>query len=185
MNVPCSSTPAGPCARPLPRCGVVFRHLDSVDSRHFSHFGAQLHGPLTRCLRFAGWVAAPLRKTRFRMAGQPFRAGLATRWVLNERFQVIPFSFPRLCLAHPNRERSSTPIVPKRPSPMVPIRAYVLQPARKKRAGKLNRQARPQAANLNWVGFVDIGAFRLIFGESLLASTELSSTVHQFWFVPH
>ena len=115
MNVPCSSTPAGPCARPLPRCGVVFRHLDSVDSRHFSHFGAQLHGPLTRCLRFAGWVAPPLRKTRFRMAGQPFRAGLAIRWVLNERFQVIPFSFPRLCLAHPNNAENST-VAPSAPS---------------------------------------------------------------------
>ena len=28
-----------------------------------------------RCLRFAEWIAPPPRKTRFRMAGLPFRAG--------------------------------------------------------------------------------------------------------------
>ena len=30
------------------------------------HFEAQSHGPHIRCLRFAGWVTPPLRKTRFR-----------------------------------------------------------------------------------------------------------------------
>jgi hypothetical protein len=34
-------------------------------------------------------------------AGQPYRAGLVTRRVPTERFQVIPSSFPRLRLAHP------------------------------------------------------------------------------------
>jgi hypothetical protein len=31
-----------------------------------TNFGAQSHGPHTRCLRFAGWITPPPRKTRFR-----------------------------------------------------------------------------------------------------------------------
>ena len=58
------------------------------------NFGAQSHGPLTRCLRFAGWVAPPPRKTRFRMAGQPFRAGLVTRWVPTKGFRSSHSPFP-------------------------------------------------------------------------------------------
>ena len=54
MNVPCSSTPAGLRARPLPRFDVAFRLLDGVGSRQYSYFGAQSHGPPIRCLRFAG-----------------------------------------------------------------------------------------------------------------------------------
>jgi transposase len=38
-------------------------------------------------LRFAEWIAPPPRKTRFRMAGQPFRAGLVTRWVPTKAFR--------------------------------------------------------------------------------------------------
>jgi Resolvase, N terminal domain len=34
------------------------------------------------------------------MAGQPFRVGLATHWVLMKGFRLIPSSFPRLRLAH-------------------------------------------------------------------------------------
>ena len=66
MNVPCSSTPAGPLRSATTALGVVFRYLDGVDSRDFPHFGAQSHGPRTRCLRFAGWITPPPRKTRFR-----------------------------------------------------------------------------------------------------------------------
>jgi hypothetical protein len=62
-------------ARPLPRLGVVFRPFDDVDSHHFQDFEAQSHGPFTRCLRFAGWVAPPPSKTRFGMAGQPCPGG--------------------------------------------------------------------------------------------------------------
>ena len=61
--------------------------FDDVDSHQFQNFEAQSHGPLTRCLRFAGWVAPPPRKTRFRMAGQPFRVGLTTHWVLTKGFR--------------------------------------------------------------------------------------------------
>jgi hypothetical protein len=72
---------------PLPRFDVAFRLFNSVGSRENSNFGAQSHGPPTRCLRFAGWVAPPPRKTRFRMAGQPFRAGVATRRALTKGFR--------------------------------------------------------------------------------------------------
>ena len=59
-----------------------------------TNFGAQSHGPLTRCLRFAGWITPPPRKTRFRMAGQPFRAGLITRWVQTKGFRSSHPPFP-------------------------------------------------------------------------------------------
>ena len=39
------------------------------------------------------------------MAGQPFRAGVGHPLGPNERFQVVPFSFPRLRLAHCKIER--------------------------------------------------------------------------------
>ena len=84
----------------LPRFDVAFRNFNGVGSHENHNFEAQSHGPLTRCLRFAGWVAPPPRKTHFRMAGQPFRAGLATRWVPMKGFRSMPFSLPRLCLAH-------------------------------------------------------------------------------------
>ena len=59
-----------------------------------TNFGAQSHGPHTRCLRFAGWITPPPRKTRFRMAGQPFRAGLITRWVPAKGFRSSHPPFP-------------------------------------------------------------------------------------------
>jgi hypothetical protein len=86
-------------ARPLPRFGVAFRLFNGVGLRENRNFGAQSHGPFTRCLRFAGWVAPP-RKIRFRMAGQPCPGGSGYPLGPTERFQVIPFPFPRLCLAH-------------------------------------------------------------------------------------
>ena len=82
MNVPCSSTPAGPlCSTTTAPSVLSSAILDDVDSHNLLNFEAQSHGPSTHCLRFAGWVTPPPRKTRFRMAGQPFRAGLTTRWV--------------------------------------------------------------------------------------------------------
>jgi len=98
MNVPCSPTPGTSALGPLPRFDVAFRLFNSVGSHENHNFGAQSHGPLTRCLRFAGWVAPP-RKTRFRMAGQPFWAGL-TPAGSQRKVSGHPFSFPRLCLAH-------------------------------------------------------------------------------------
>ena len=47
--------------------GVAFRFWHSVGSRCASSHGAQSHGLLARCLRFAAWVAPEPRKTRFRL----------------------------------------------------------------------------------------------------------------------
>src|SRR5512140_3931585 len=53
-------------ARPLRRRDAAFRQVNTVGSRDDVDFGAQSHGPLTRCLRFAVRVAPAPRKTRFR-----------------------------------------------------------------------------------------------------------------------
>ncbi len=65
-----------------------------------TRFPGSITRPPIRCPRFAGWVAPPPRKTRFRMAGQPFRGGTGYPPAPNERFQVIPSSSPRLRMAH-------------------------------------------------------------------------------------
>ncbi len=67
VSVPCSSTPTEPSARSVQRFGFAFRHLNSVDLRQFHTFGAQSHGPHTRCLRFTPGIA-------------PRRARLASGW---------------------------------------------------------------------------------------------------------
>ena len=53
--------------RPLRRFGAAFRLSHDVGPHDDVYFGAQSHGPRTRCLRFAGRVAPPPRKTRFRL----------------------------------------------------------------------------------------------------------------------
>ena len=74
--------------RPTRRAGAAFRLTQGVGPRHIIDFGAQSHGPHTRCLperpgaarRFAGRVAPPPRKTRFRLWATLCRTGLVTRW---------------------------------------------------------------------------------------------------------
>ena len=91
MNVPCSSTPAGPRRSATAALQVLSSAIwDDVDSHNLLNFEAQSHGPFTRCLRFAGWVAPPPRKTRFRMAGQPCPGGTDYPLGSNERFQLHP-----------------------------------------------------------------------------------------------
>ena len=51
------------------------------------HFGAPSHGLGTRCLRFAGWVAPPPRKTRFPLSARLYGTGLATRRVRAKGFR--------------------------------------------------------------------------------------------------
>jgi hypothetical protein len=100
MGVPCSSTPAGP---PRSATAALRCCLPPFKQRRLPrtlYFEAQSHGPHIRCLRFAGWVAPPPRKTRFRMAGQPYPGGTGYPLGPSERFQLISFSFPRLHLAH-------------------------------------------------------------------------------------
>ena len=98
VNVPCSPTPAG--SRAPGHCGAATRpsvHVNNVGSRDDVDFGAQWHGPLTRCLRFAARVAPAPRKTRFRPLAKLCRAGLVTRRVPIERFpRYIASPFPKL-----------------------------------------------------------------------------------------
>jgi len=87
--VPCSYDPGGiGYTRPVQCTDAAFRFTQGVGSRK-ADFGAQSHGPHTRCLRFAGRVAPPPRKTRFRLlvsfAGRDWLpAGL-----LHRRFQLM------------------------------------------------------------------------------------------------
>src|SRR5262249_40048984 len=59
-------------------------------------FGAQSHGIGTRCLRFAGRIAPPPRKTRFRLLSKLCRAGFVHPQGCDERFpsfeSLSPFS---------------------------------------------------------------------------------------------
>jgi hypothetical protein len=116
VSVPCSPTPAGSLAPG--RCGArdaAFRCVDDVGSREDVDFGAQWHGPLTRCLRFAARVAPAPRKIRFRLLAKLCRAGLVTCRVPTKGFCVITTSpFPKLSW----RTHSSTlPVIRVRNGP--------------------------------------------------------------------
>ena len=90
----------------LRRLGAAFRVWNSVGSRGFGSYGAQSHGPCIRCLRFAGRITPPPRKTRFWLLARLCQAGLVTRWVPTKGFSMshnIPSSFPRLSLAQTKR----------------------------------------------------------------------------------
>jgi hypothetical protein len=52
------------------------------------YFGAHSHGLQAGCLRFAGWVTPPPRKTRFRLLARPGRVGLVTHRVPARGFKV-------------------------------------------------------------------------------------------------
>ena len=69
------------------------------EGSHEAYFGAQSHGLGTRCLRFAGWITPPPRKTRFWLLARLYQTGLATRRVPTKGFRVtyvISSSFPKL-----------------------------------------------------------------------------------------
>ena len=67
-----------------PRRGL--RSVNNDGSRDMNHFGAQSHGSLTRCLRFAARVTPAPRKTRFRLLARLCRAGIGYPQGSNERF---------------------------------------------------------------------------------------------------
>jgi hypothetical protein len=52
-------------------------------------FGAPSHGLPARCLRFAWYIAAPRRKTRFRLEATLGRAGLVTSRVPSRSFRFL------------------------------------------------------------------------------------------------
>lgn len=105
---PCSSTPAGPNAPSGTRCGGV-RHGPRLCPRRGLPaslvFGAQSHDLRSRCLRFAGRVASPPRKTRFWLLARLCQAGLVTRRVSTRGFRIRDSSSsPQACLAQGHRK---------------------------------------------------------------------------------
>ena len=56
-HVPWSPTPVVPRRSALPRSGAAFRRLKNVGS-HDLRFRGSIHGPCSRCLRFA-WTVVP------------------------------------------------------------------------------------------------------------------------------
>ena len=102
VSVPCSPTPAG--SRAPGHCGAATRPsvtLTTSAPAMMIDFGAQSHGPLTRCLRFAARVAPAPRKTRFRPLAKLCRAGLVTRRVPTKGFRLHRFPLSQAFLAHP------------------------------------------------------------------------------------
>ena len=86
-------------ARPLRRRDAAFRCVNDVGSREDVDFGAQWHGPLTRCLRFAAPVARTPRKTRSRLlASSAGRGWLPAR--SHRKVSAVASPFPKLFLAH-------------------------------------------------------------------------------------
>ncbi len=85
--VPCSFDPGGTgYTRPVQCTGAAFRFTQGVGPRE-ADFGAQSHGPHTRCLRFAGRVSPPPRKTRFRLLASFAGREWLPAGLLHKRFQ--------------------------------------------------------------------------------------------------
>jgi len=109
MNVPCSSTPAGP--------------LRSATAAHWCCLPLFGRRRLPRLSAFRGSITRPAHSlSTLRRVGCPTATqdSLSGGWPAlpggtayppgpNERFQFIPSSFPRLRLAHPNSDENSTP----------------------------------------------------------------------------
>ncbi len=72
-------------------------------------FEAQSPGLKAGCLRFAGWVAPPPRKTRFQVLVKLSWAGLLTRRVSSKGFRVISSSSPKLSWRNPLYSSSQPP----------------------------------------------------------------------------
>ena len=79
--------------RPL-RCAGAAPAVSTTKAPALRTFEAQSHGFGTGCLRFAGRVTPPPRKTRFRLLARLFRTGLVTRRVPSKGFTMYPTSHP-------------------------------------------------------------------------------------------
>ena len=87
VPMPCSTTPVGPDTPTRPsRCTDTAPARTTTRAPAIATFGAQSHGLSTRCLRFAGWITPPPRKTRFRLLARHFRTGFYPQGSF-ERFQ--------------------------------------------------------------------------------------------------
>ena len=90
--------------------GVAFRACRPVGFHHVLSFGVQFRGLRARCLRFAARVSPGPRKTRFRLAALPCRAGVqparSLRQVCNHVLAFTWFPPDRSLLAHGKIKRS-------------------------------------------------------------------------------
>ena len=100
VPAPCSWTPVGPKhARPLRRVGAAPACANHGGSHNSEDFGARSHSMGTHCLRFAGRVTPPPRKTRFRLLARLCRAGFVHPQGCDERFPSSSlFLLSRACL---------------------------------------------------------------------------------------
>jgi hypothetical protein len=68
--------------------------LGNGEGSHIGTFEARSHGLEASCLRFAGWVTPPPRKTRFQVRVRLSWAGLVTRRVSTKGFELLLTSQP-------------------------------------------------------------------------------------------
>ena len=76
VPMPCSATPAGPITLGHSRCIGTAPVQTTTKAPAGMSLEAQSHSLGTRCLRFAGWITPPPRKTRFRLPAKLYRTGL-------------------------------------------------------------------------------------------------------------
>ena len=99
---PGSWTPVGPARQAIAACRRGPWWDNGKGSRREETFEARCPGFPSDCLRFAGWVAPPPRKTRFRLLASSTGRDLDPQGS-NGRFpscsHYISSPFPRLCLA--------------------------------------------------------------------------------------
>ena len=89
--MPCSPTPAGPDTRLGPRVngsGAAPASKHNEGAPRGATFGAQSHGLWSGCLRLAGSVTPPPRKTRFRLLVPARPGGIRTRRVPLKGFWI-------------------------------------------------------------------------------------------------
>ena len=64
------------------------------EGSHEAYFGAQSHGLGTRCLRFAGWITPPPRKTRFWLLARLYQTGLLPAGFQRKVSELLTSSHP-------------------------------------------------------------------------------------------
>ena len=87
--VPRSQTPAGLPRQAISALPFCLPHFVLRWRPHSLPFGAQSRGPQARCPRFAGWVAPPPRRTRFRLVASLCRVGLVTHRAPLKGFMIF------------------------------------------------------------------------------------------------
>ena len=103
----------------------------------FGSFEAQSHGPHTRCLRFAGWITPPPRKTRFRLPASSAEQSASLCRVPKKGFNVSSYPpFPSFLDANETnpvfrRGAIKNGVRPKKPTQTNPFPAPQPMPSRR------------------------------------------------------